>query len=151
MKQPKRIQLGLIELQKELTLQKAIRFSSIRTYILEDFIEGGSHRDKLDEATKERIDTAYKEMNGTCRVEVVDDHPKGDMMTIKLINRHGWNLLLDPRGQLDLPLLGKDFRSAGSKGYPFVIATGNEVHRMRQLLEHLASRVVLVVANGAYF
>lgn len=34
-----------------------------QTYILEDFIEGGSHRDQLDEATKERIDTAYKEMN----------------------------------------------------------------------------------------
>ena len=34
-----------------------------QTYILEDFIEGGSYRDKLDEATKERIDTAYKEMN----------------------------------------------------------------------------------------
>ena len=34
-----------------------------QTYILEDFIEGGGHRDKLDEATKERIDTAYKEMN----------------------------------------------------------------------------------------
>jgi len=32
-------------------------------YILEDFIEGGSHRDQLDEVTKERIDTAYKEMN----------------------------------------------------------------------------------------
>ena len=34
-----------------------------QTHIPEDFIEGGSHRDKLDEATKERIDTAYKEMN----------------------------------------------------------------------------------------
>nr|WP_241486533.1 CapA family protein [Streptococcus pseudopneumoniae] len=34
-----------------------------QTYILEDFIEGGSHRDQLDGATKERIDTAYKEMN----------------------------------------------------------------------------------------
>ena len=34
-----------------------------QTYILEDFIEGGSHRDQLDEVTKERIDTAYKEMN----------------------------------------------------------------------------------------
>ena len=34
-----------------------------QTYILEDFIEGGSHRDQLDEATKERIDAAYKEMN----------------------------------------------------------------------------------------
>ena len=34
-----------------------------QTYILEDFIEGGKYRDQLDEATKERIDTAYKEMN----------------------------------------------------------------------------------------
>ena len=34
-----------------------------QTYILEDFIEGGSHRGQLDEATKERIDAAYKEMN----------------------------------------------------------------------------------------
>ena len=34
-----------------------------QTYILEDCIEGGSHRDQLDEATKERIDAAYKEMN----------------------------------------------------------------------------------------
>lgn len=34
-----------------------------QTYILEDFIEGGKHRSQLDEATKERIDTAYKEMN----------------------------------------------------------------------------------------
>lgn len=34
-----------------------------QTYILEDFIEGGRYREQLDEATKERIDTAYKEMN----------------------------------------------------------------------------------------
>ena len=34
-----------------------------QTYILEDFIEGGKHRDLLDAATKERIDIAYKEMN----------------------------------------------------------------------------------------
>lgn len=34
-----------------------------QTYILEDFIEGGAHREKLDEKTKERIDIAYKEMN----------------------------------------------------------------------------------------
>ena len=34
-----------------------------QTYILEDFIEGGAHREKLDEETKERIDIAYKEMN----------------------------------------------------------------------------------------
>ncbi|MGC0310583.1 CapA family protein [Streptococcus sp. CL9.43] len=34
-----------------------------QTYVLEDFIEGGKYRSQLDEATKERIDTAYKEMN----------------------------------------------------------------------------------------
>ena len=34
-----------------------------QTYILDEFIEGGKYRDQLDEATKERIDTAYKEMN----------------------------------------------------------------------------------------
>ena len=34
-----------------------------QTYILDDFIEGGKYRSQLDEATKERIDIAYKEMN----------------------------------------------------------------------------------------
>ena len=34
-----------------------------QTYILEDFIEGGKYRSQLDEATKERVDIAYKEMN----------------------------------------------------------------------------------------
>ena len=34
-----------------------------QTFILEDFIKGGKYRNKLDEETKERIDTAYKEMN----------------------------------------------------------------------------------------
>lgn len=33
-----------------------------QTYILEDFIQGGKYRDKLDEETKERVDTAYREM-----------------------------------------------------------------------------------------
>ena len=34
-----------------------------QTYILVDIINGGKYRNKLDEETKERIDTAYKEMN----------------------------------------------------------------------------------------
>lgn len=34
-----------------------------QTFILEDFIEGGKYRSQLDEATKERVDTAYREMN----------------------------------------------------------------------------------------
>ena len=33
-----------------------------QTLILEDFIEGGKYRNRLDEATKERIDKAYQEM-----------------------------------------------------------------------------------------
>ena len=57
--------------------------------------------------------------------------------------------LLDPQGQLDLPRLEKILDQLDQRGVRFVIATGNEVHRMRQLLGHLAERVVLVVANGA--
>ena len=34
-----------------------------QTYILDDFIEGGKYRSQLDDETKERIDTAYTEMN----------------------------------------------------------------------------------------
>ena len=63
MKQLKLILLGSIEHQKELFSPEGYPLYHYQTYILEDFIEGGSHRDQLDEATKERIDTAYKEMN----------------------------------------------------------------------------------------
>ena len=70
-------------------------------------------------------------------------------MTIKLIATDMDGTLLDPRGQLDLPRLEKLLDQLDQRDIRFVIATGNEVHRMRQLLEHLASRVVLVVANGA--
>ena len=68
---------------------------------------------------------------------------------IKLIATDMDGTLLDPRGQLDLPRLEKILDQLDERGIRFVIATGNEVHRMRQLLKHLASRVVLVVANGA--
>ena len=57
--------------------------------------------------------------------------------------------LLDASGQLDLPRLEKILDQLDQRGIRFVIATGNEIHRMRQLLEHLVDRVVLVVANGA--
>ena len=70
-------------------------------------------------------------------------------MTIKLIATDMDGTLLDQRGQLDLPRLEKILDQLDQRDIRFVIATGNEVHRMRQLLEHLASRVVLVVANGA--
>ncbi|ORJ32447.1 haloacid dehalogenase [Streptococcus oralis subsp. tigurinus] len=70
-------------------------------------------------------------------------------MTIKLIATDMDGTLLDPRGQLDLPRLEKILDQLDQRDIRFVIVTGNEVHRMRQLLEHLVSRVVLVVANGA--
>ena len=80
---------------------------------------------------------------------MVGAHPKGDMMTIKLIATDMDGTLLDPRGQLDLPRLEKILDQLDQRDIRFVIATGNEVHRMRELLGHLAERVILVVANGA--
>ena len=68
---------------------------------------------------------------------------------IKLIATDMDGTLLDQRGQLDLSRLEKILDKLDHRGVRFVIATGNEVHRMRQLLGHLAERVVLVVANGA--
>ena len=70
-------------------------------------------------------------------------------MTIKLIATDMDGTLLDPRGQLDLPRLEKILDQLDQRDIRFVIATGNEIHRMRELLGHLAERVVLVVANGA--
>ena len=70
-------------------------------------------------------------------------------MDIRVIATDMDGTLLDPRGQLDLPRLEKILDQLDQRGVRFVIATGNEIHRMRQLLGHLADRVVLVVANGA--
>ena len=70
-------------------------------------------------------------------------------MEIKIVATDMDGTLLDPRGQLDLPRLEKILDKLDHRGVRFVIATGNEVHRMRQLLGYLAERVVLVVANGA--
>ena len=70
-------------------------------------------------------------------------------MDIRVIATDMDGTLLDPKGQLDLPRLEKILDKLDQCDIRFVIATGNEVHRMRQLLGHLADRVVLVVANGA--
>lgn len=70
-------------------------------------------------------------------------------MTIKLIATDMDGTLLDPKGQLDLLRLEKILDQLDQRGIRFVIATGNEIHRMRQLLGRLIDRVVLVVANGA--
>lgn len=68
---------------------------------------------------------------------------------IKVIATDMDGTLLDARGQLDLPRLEKILDQLDQRGIRFVIATGNEIHRMRQLLSPLVDRVVLVVANGA--
>ena len=70
-------------------------------------------------------------------------------MDIRVIATDMDGTLLDPKGQLDLPRLEKILDKLDQCDIRFVIATGNEIHRMRQLLGHLADRVVLVVANGA--
>ena len=70
-------------------------------------------------------------------------------MDIRVIATDMDGTLLDPKGQLDIPRLEKILDKLDQRGIRFVIATGNEVHRMRQLLKYLVERVVLVVANGA--
>ena len=70
-------------------------------------------------------------------------------MTIKLIATDMDGTLLDPKGQVDLPRLEKILDQLEERNIRFVIATGNEIHRVRQLLGHLTDRVVLIVANGA--
>lgn len=70
-------------------------------------------------------------------------------MTIKLIATDLDGTLLDPKGQVDLPRLEKILDHLEERGIRFVIATGNEIYRVKQLLGHLTERVVLIVANGA--
>ena len=70
-------------------------------------------------------------------------------MTIKLIATDMDGTILDAQGLLNLPRLEKILDRLDEKGIRFVIATGNEIHRVRQLLGHLTDRVVLIVANGA--
>ena len=70
-------------------------------------------------------------------------------MTIKLIATDLDGTLLDPKGQVDLPRLEKLLDQLEERGIRFVIATGNEIHRVKQLLGYLTERVVLIVANGA--
>ena len=69
-------------------------------------------------------------------------------MTIKLIATDMDGTLLDERGEVDLPRLERLLDHLDQKGIRFVIATGNEIHRMRQLLGPLVKRVTLVVANA---
>ena len=57
--------------------------------------------------------------------------------------------LLDGQGQLDLPRLATILDELEKRDIRFVVATGNEIPRMRLLLGDLVERMTLVVANGA--
>ena len=57
-------------------------------------------------------------------------------MDIKVIATDMDGTLLDAKGQMDLPRLEKILDQLDQRGIRFVIATGNEVYRMRELLGH---------------
>ncbi|WP_454387396.1 Cof-type HAD-IIB family hydrolase [Streptococcus sp. Marseille-Q8145] len=70
-------------------------------------------------------------------------------MPIKMIATDMDGTLLDPRGELDLPRLTAVLDQLEERDIKFVIATGNEIQRMRLLLGDLTERMTLIVANGA--
>ena len=70
-------------------------------------------------------------------------------MTIKMIATDMDGTLLDGQGQLDLPRLTTILDELEKRDIRFVVATGNEIPRMRLLLGDLVERMTLVVANGA--
>ena len=70
-------------------------------------------------------------------------------MTVKMIATDMDGTLLDGQGQLDLPRLATILDELEKRGIHFVVATGNEIPRMRLLLGDLVERMTLVVANGA--
>lgn len=70
-------------------------------------------------------------------------------MPIKMIATDMDGTLLDPRGELDLPRLTAILDQLEERDIKFVIATGNEIQRMRLLLGDLTERITLIVANGA--
>ena len=70
-------------------------------------------------------------------------------MTVKMIATDMDGTLLDGQGQLDLPRLATILDELEKRNIRFVVATGNEIPRMRLLLGDLTERMTLVVANGA--
>lgn len=70
-------------------------------------------------------------------------------MTIKMIATDMDGTLLDARGELDLPRLTAVLDQLEERDIKFVVATGNEIQRMRLLLGDLTERMTLIVANGA--
>ena len=71
-------------------------------------------------------------------------------MSIRMIATDMDGTLLDGLGQLDLPRLTTILDELDKRDIRFVVATGNEIGRMRNLFgPELANRITFVVANGA--
>ena len=71
-------------------------------------------------------------------------------MSIRMIATDMDGTLLDGQGQLDLPRLTTILDELDKRDIRFVVATGNEIGRMRKLFgTELTNRITFVVANGA--
>ena len=74
---------------------------------------------------------------------------RGDKMTIKMVVTDMDGTLLDEKGEFDRSRLKNILDELDKREIRFVVATGNEIHRMRLLFGDLLERVTLIAANGA--
>ena len=74
---------------------------------------------------------------------------KGDNMPIKMIVTDMDGTLLDEKGEFNRGRLKNILDELDKREIRFVVATGNEIHRMRLLFGDLLERVTLIAANGA--
>ena len=70
-------------------------------------------------------------------------------MPIKMIVTDMDGTLLDEKGEFDHDWLKNILDELDKREMRFVVATGNEIHRMRLLFGDLLERVTLIAANGA--
>ena len=70
-------------------------------------------------------------------------------MPIKMIVTDMDGTLLDEKGEFDRDRLKNMLDELDKRGMRFVVATGNEIHRMQLLFGDLLERVTLIAANGA--
>ena len=70
-------------------------------------------------------------------------------MTIKMVVTDMDGTLLDEKGEFDRDRLKNILDELDKREMRFVVATGNEIHRMHLLFGDLLERVTLIAANGA--
>ena len=70
-------------------------------------------------------------------------------MPIKMIVTDMDGTLLDEKGEFDRDRLKNILDELDKREMRFVVATGNEIHRMRLLFGDLLERMTLIAANGA--